>query len=102
MHLTGKTPQRSTQWNLHTFAIDETADHNNCNPVVLALGGVRGKICGINSIGNNRHDLWVEGSTEHRVLLAGIGDAHNVVSVAHRYSQKLVGQHRADVSKTEE
>ena len=87
---------------LHTFAVDETADDDNCYLVILALWGVRGEIGGVNGIGNDWHNLWVESCSENRVLLAGVRHAHDVVGVTQRHGEKLVGQHRADVSEAEE
>lgn len=84
----------------HTFAVDETTYDNNCDPVITALGGIRGEVCGIHGVGNDRYYLRVERCTEHRVLLTGVRHAHDVVGIAERCSQKLVGQHRAHVSKT--
>jgi len=91
-----------TQQLLRTFAVDKTADNNNSDLVVRALGGVGGEVRRVNSVGNNRHYLWVECCTEHCVLLTGVRHAHSVVGVAQRHSQKLVGQHRAHISKAEE
>lgn len=88
--------------NSNTFAVHKAADHNNGDPVVMALGGVGGEVRGVNSVGNNRYYLWVEGCTEHGVLLTGVRHAHSVVGVAQRHGQKLVGQHGTHISKAEE
>lgn len=44
---------------LCTFAVDEAADDNNSDPALLALAGVWSEVCGVHSVGNNRHYFWV-------------------------------------------
>lgn len=86
----------------HTFAVDEAANHNDSDPVTTALGRVRGEVRGVDGVGNDGHNLRVERCAEHRVLLAGVRDAHDVVGVAQRHGQQLVGQHGAHVGEAKE
>lgn len=104
-----KTPCKSSRkakavhWEFfHTFAVDEAANHNNGDPIVTALGRVRGEIRGVDGVGNDGHNLRVERCAEHRVFLAGVRDAHDVVGVAQRHGQQLVGQHGAHVGEAKE
>lgn len=55
-----------------TFTIDKTADDDNSDPVILSMGAVRGEVCRVYGVGNNRHYHWVERCTEHCVLFTGV------------------------------
>lgn len=84
-----------------TFSVNQSADNNNGDAIAPSKR-VWSEVGRIHRVGNDGHYFGIQRRSQHRVLLASVRDTNDVVRVTQRDSQKLVGEHRADISEAEQ